>query len=160
MSARCAWLLAAYCAVAGAAAAQTPKPTIDLLPMHQERFGKADADANGGLTRIEATAGGFDVSERFDAIDTDGDKLITLYEISGYLAMRTKEWATADSDGDGVISKGEASASPSLTKIFTTADRDNDGTLRREEYEGWAQTSLYQNVDLPYVVPNIINKKF
>ncbi|MGH7786437.1 MAG: EF-hand domain-containing protein [Candidatus Binatia bacterium] len=160
MSAARTWVIAASCVVAGAAAAQTPKPTIELLPMHQERFGKADANRDGGLTRIEATAGGFEVSERFDAIDTDGDKVITLYEIGGYLATRTQEWATADRDGDGAISRSEASAAPSLAKIFTTADRDGDGTLRREEHEAWAQTSLYQNVDLPYVVPNIINKKF
>ena len=40
------------------------------------------------------------------------------------------------------------------------ADQNGDGVVRKEEYEAFSETTLYQNVDLPYVVPNIINKKF
>jgi hypothetical protein len=147
--------------IATAAAAQTPGPTIPKLSPELERqFKKADINQRGGLNKIEATSAGFAVEGSFESIDTDEDKIITLYEIGGYLADKGRQWTTADDDGDGSVSRSEASKSPSLSQIFTKADRDGDGVVRKEEHEAFSQTSLYQNVDLPYVVPNIINKKF
>jgi hypothetical protein len=146
---------------ATAAAAQTPGPTMPKISPDLERqFKKADINERGGLNKIEATSAGFAVEGTFETIDTDSDKIITLTEIGGYLADKGKQWVNADSDGDGSISRSEANRSPSLSQIFTKADRDGDGVVRKEEHEAFSQTSLYQNVDLPYVVPNIINKKF
>ncbi len=147
---------------AGVAAAQAPRAaTPDLLPRDVEtRFKVADLDGSGGLSRDEAERGGYDVSNRFTAVDRDGDRIITLEEITTYLAGQARDWASADRDGDGTLTREEASASPTLASIFANADRDNDGVLRKEEHAAWSQTTLYQNVDLPYVVPNIINKKF
>lgn len=59
-----------------------------------------------------------------------------------------------------MVTLEEAENAPTLKSAFTSADQDRDGNLRRQEHEAWAQGTLYQNVDLPYVVPNIINKKF
>lgn len=144
------------------AAAQTPAvPKIpDLSPTVQYRFQQADTDHSGGLDRAEAASAGYNVDENFDVIDTDHDHIITLYEISTYLAARARDWATADTNGDGVVTREEAAKVPSLAKIFTNADKDGDGVVRKEEREAFSETTLYQNVDLPYVVPNIINKKF
>jgi hypothetical protein len=58
------------------------------------------------------------------------------------------------------VSRAEAASSPSLVDVFTKADRNGDGIVRKEEHEAFSETTLYQNVDLPWVVPNIINKKF
>ena len=151
-------------ALSAAAYAQTgtPSPAAGpALPREIEnRFKAADLTRRGSINKTEAASAGFQVEESFDVIDDDKDDLITLYEISTYLGKRTADWASADKDQDGTVSRSEAQQSPSLVKIFTRADRNGDGVLRKEEHEAFSQTSLYQNVDLPYVVPNIINKKF
>ena len=155
---------AAVLLVAAAASGQaTPARKIeipDLSPAVQDRFTQADKNGSGGLDRAEAATAGFAVEKNFDSIDSDHDHIITLYEITVYLSRKTKEWKDADTNGDGEISREEAAKSPTLSGIFTQADRDNDGVVRKEEQEAFSQTTLYQNVDLPYVVPNIINKKF
>lgn len=145
--------------VAAAGGAQTA-PTPALLPRDVElRFETADLDNSGGLSRDEAVKGGFS-SERFEAIDRDGDHIVTVYEMGVYLAERARDWADADRDHDGTITREEAEASPKVKAVFGDADRDSDGIVRQQEYEAWSRTSLYQNVDLPVVVPNIIKKKF
>lgn len=157
------WTLVGICLMAaGVVEGQsTPGSAIPRVSPEMERkFKQADIAQRGGLNKIEATSAGFAVEGSFESIDTDQDKIITLYEIGGYLTEKARVWTNADTDGDGVVSRSEADKSPSLAQIFTRADRDGDGVVRKEEHEAFSQTSLYQNVDLPYVVPNIINKKF
>ena len=160
------WLIALMCLMIGgvARAQDAPAPTIKvppaLPPEIESRFKAADLTRRGGINKTEASAAGFAVEDSFDVIDTDQDHIITLYEIGGYLAKKGKDWADADSDQDGNVTRSEADKNPSLAKIFTRADRDGDGVVRKQEYEAFSTTTLYQNVDLPYVVPNIINKKF
>lgn len=156
-----ALLLVAAAAQAQPAPTLAPRmPTPDLIPRDvQVRFESADLDNSGHLTRDEAIKGGFS-GDAFAAVDKDNDRIVTVYEIGVYLTDKTKAWADADKDGDGSISRDEAAASPTLKDTFDKADNDADGILRKQEHEAWAQTTLYQNVDLPYVVPNIINKKF
>jgi hypothetical protein len=153
----------ALSALAAAASAQssTPSPGMPNVPREIEnRFKAADLTNRGGINKTEAASAGFEVEESFDVIDSDKDRIITLFEIGSYLTRRGRDWVAADSDSDGAVSRAEAEQNPSLMKIFTRADRNSDGIVRREEHEAFSQTSLYQNVDLPYVVPNIINKKF
>lgn len=155
-------LLAAAALLGGftSALGQPPAPTPDLLPPDiRVRFQTADLDQSGGLTQDEAIKGGFS-STTFAAVDKDGDNIVTVTEIATYLGERAKEWASADTDHDGVITAEEANQSPTIRSVFSTADQDHDGILRKQEHERWAQTTLMQNVDLPVVVPNIINKKF
>jgi len=155
---RAAGVFAVVVLVAGLAAAQQPTP--DLLPSDiRIRFQTADLDNSGGLSQDEAVKGGFS-SNAFAAVDKDNDHIVTVTEIAVYLTDRAREWSDADTDHDGTISESEAQGAPTIRSIFSTADQDHDGTLRRQEHERWAQTSLMQNVDLPVVVPNIINKKF
>jgi len=157
---RCVALGLAVVAIAGLTQAQTPKPTIDLSPGLQERFTKADLDRNGALSRNEAVTAGFASEKRFDGVDSDRDGVVNLFEIGKYLAGQRSGWAGADTNGDGEISRAEAAKSPSLMDVFTKADRNGDGIVRKEEHEAFSETTLYQNVDLPWVVPNIINEKF
>jgi hypothetical protein len=145
---------------AAPALAQSTQPTPDLLPQDvRVRFETADLDESGGLTKDEAIKGGFS-STAFAQVDRDGDQIVTVTEIATYLGDRAAEWAGADTDKDGTITAEEADQSPKIRSVFSSADQDHDGTLRQQEHERWAQTSLMQNVDLPVVVPNIINKKF
>ena len=111
--------------------AKVPDP--DLPPDLVQKFKQADITNRGGLNKAEAASAGF-AKGQFDDVDADHDHIITLYEISTYVAKSAKAWASADTNGDGVV--------------------------RKEEYEAFSETTLYQNVDLPYVVPNIFNKKF
>lgn len=135
-------------------------PTPDLLPQDvRVRFQTADLDQSGDLTRDEAIKGGF-ASSTFSTVDRDGDNIVTVTEVVTYLGDRAKEWAGADTNHDGVITSDEADAAPNIRSVFNAADQDHDGQLRQQEHERWAQTTLMQNVDLPVVVPNIINKKF
>lgn len=150
--------LAALCA-ASAAGAQTPAAAPALPEDLQVKFTVADADGSGGLTLDEAIKGGY-ASQRFTTVDRDNDRIVTLAEIATYLADRAAGWRRADANNDGAISRQEAEASPELRSSFSSADRDADGMLRQREHEAWSQTSLFQNTDLPYVVPNIFNKRF
>ena len=152
--------LACLAAASVAVAQATPAKVPDLPPDLQQKFKQADITNRGGLTKAEAASAGFAPKGQFDDIDADHDHIVTLYEMATYLVAQSKEWASADTNGDGVVSREEADKVPSLAKIFTSVDKDGDGVVRKQEYEAFSQTSLYQNVDLPYVVPNIINKKF
>lgn len=156
------WGIVLACAMsAHLAAAQTPAVKIpDLSPAAQDRFQQADVDHSGGLNRTEAVSAGYAVEDNFDAIDTDHDHIITLYEITVFVAARARDWASADTNGDGVVTRDEAAKVPSLAKIFSKADKSGQGVVRKEDLEAFSETTLYQNVDLPYVVPNIFNKKF
>ena len=152
--------LAVLLAAGGAVAQTTPVPTMPQLSSDmQQRFKQADIEQKGGLTKSQAESAGFD-KDRFDSIDSDHDGIVTLYELGTYFARRTSDWAKADTNGDGVVTREEAEKVPSLKAIFDKADKDGDGVVRKEEYEAFSETTLNQNVDLPYVVPNIINKKF
>jgi|SRR5215470_1856327 len=155
-------IAALVCVVAAntVSAQATPAKVPDLPPDLQQKFRQADITNRGGLTKAEAASAGFITQGHFDDIDADHDHIITLYEIATYLAARGQEWAKADTNGDGVVSREEAAKVPSLAKIFNQADRDGDGVVRKEEYEAFSEGALYQNVDLPYVVPNLIKKKF
>jgi hypothetical protein len=146
---------------ASAATAQTtPVPTMpQLSPDMQQRFKQADIAQKGGLTKTEAGSAGIN-EEHFNSIDSDHDGIVTLYELGTYFAKRTSDWARADANGDGVVTREEAERVPSFKAIFDKADKNGDGVVRKEEYEAFSETTLNQNVDLPYVVPNIINKKF
>src|SRR5262245_10518022 len=152
-------VIAAVLLLASAAAAQPPTPQVLLPNDVLVRFKTADLDTSGGLTRDEAVKGGFS-SSRFGTVDADRDQIVTVAEMATYLAERARVWAGADRNRDGAISRDEAESSEELKSVFNNADSNADGILRRQEHEAWSQTSLYQNVDLPYVVPNIINKKF
>lgn len=157
----CIGVLAGLMIGSVASAQGTPAPTLPNLPPDiQNRFRAADITNRGGINKTEAASAGFQVEGTFESMDEDKDRIITLYEIGDYLTRRSRAWVAADSDGDGSVSRSEANKNPSLADIFTKADRNGDGIVRKEEHEAFSQTSLYQNVDLPYVVPNIINKKF
>lgn len=152
--------IAAALLAAAPALGQGKQPTPDLLPQDVRiRFQTSDLDQSGGLTQDEAIKGGFS-STAFQQVDKDGDQIVTVTEIATYLGDRAKEWANADTDHDGAITAQEADNAPNIKSVFSTADQNSDGVLRQQEHERWAQTTLMQNVDLPVVVPNIINKKF
>ena len=49
-------------------------------------------------------------------------------------AFAAVSFDTIDTDGDGVISKEEASANTQLAKIFDDLDTDGNGELSKQEF--------------------------
>ena len=149
--------------ISTAVAAQTPSPR-PVDEKLEERFRRADTDADGALSREEASAAKFSFSRSFEGIDTDRNGLVTLYELGDALQVRMRAWFSgvdaADRDKDGELTEAEAAAAPSVGKVFKQADTNQDNRLSRQEYETFMQRDLYGNVDLPYVVPNLFEKKF
>ena len=65
----------------------------------------------------------------FDKLDRDHEGTLTRRELRGRLSA--KEFATADTDKDGTISKDEYLAV--VEGRFKAADKDNEGTLTAQE---------------------------
>jgi Ca2+-binding EF-hand superfamily protein len=138
-----------------------PQPVPSIDADMQRRFKEADLNHDGALTPAEAKAGGFNVEERFDSVDSDHNGTVTLFELGQYLTKSTRDWASGvDENGDGKVSAEEAKKNPSLMEIFKTADRNHDGLLTNDEYLAYQRSRMFNNVDLPSVVPNIIEKHF
>ena len=74
----------------------------------------------------------------FDKLDRDHDGTLTRRELGGRLSAR--EFAAADTDKDGTISKDEYLAV--VEQRFKAADTDNDGTLTRQELRTKAGSRL------------------
>jgi Ca2+-binding EF-hand superfamily protein len=78
----------------------------------------------------------------FDKLDRDRDGTLGRRELRGHLSAT--DFATADPDKDGTLSKDE------YLKIvedrFKAANRDNDGTLDEKELRSRAGQSLHRFV--------------
>lgn len=148
------------------ARAETPAPDEARLPPEVERaFRAADVDRSRGLTREEARGGQILSAERFATIDADQNGIVTLFELATALTTSTRRWMAdfdaADTDHDGVLSEEELAAAPaSVQRLVRGLDTSAQDHLTRERYESTAQRQLYDNVNLPSVVPNIFEKKF
>ena len=149
-------------AVSTAVNAQTPSPAVD--EKLENKFRQADTNADGGLSQSEAATANFAFSRSFEDVDTDRNGLVTLYELGDAMQLRMRSWFSevdaADQDKDGVLTEEEAAAAPSVGKVFKQADTNGDSRVSRDEYETFMQRDLYGNVDLPYVVPNLFEKRF
>lgn len=56
-------------------------------------------------------------------------------------AQKPKTWEDLDTDSNGSLSMGEASAEASVAQIFPKADADGNGELTGEEYKAWLASS-------------------
>jgi Ca2+-binding EF-hand superfamily protein len=154
-----------WLALAAAVSAQTPAvPALDSGL--EETFRLADTDANGALTRNEAIRAKLSLSDEktFNDVDADQNGVVTLFELGNALQASVRNWSSgiesSDRDGDGELSEEEARSAPSMSSIFVRADRNRDGRLNRAEYETFSRRTLFGNVDLPSVAPNIFEKRF
>lgn len=112
---------------------------------------KIDADGNGMISRVEATASA-ELSANFDLIDANRDGQITPDELRAWNRGRgTRPWGggtnakagrggldeqftRADSNGDGVLSRAEAAAQMRrVAGHFEAIDTNHDGFITREE---------------------------
>ena len=90
--------------------------------------GQFDTDKDGTVDLAEAKKAGIDM---FDKLDADHDGTLTFKELHG--RMSRKEFAAADPDKDGTLTKEEYLAV--VEQRFKAADKDHDGTLSNWEFQ-------------------------
>ena len=90
--------------------------------------GQFDTDHDGTVDLAEAKKAG---SDMFDKLDVDHDGTLTFKELHG--RMSRKEFAAADPDKDGTLTKDEYLAV--VEQRFKAADKDHDGTLGNWEFQ-------------------------
>ena len=115
----------------------------------------ADSDADGKISRIEATANA-GLSSRFDTVDANKDGMVTQDEYRSYFTTQASQgsahaathsvvftnelWTRLDANSDTRLSAAEAAANLDLTGAFSVADSDGDAFITLAEYRAYART--------------------
>lgn len=110
----------------------------------KQHFQRLDKDGNGSISREEAKAHPR-MEKDFDAMDTNKDGQVTEAEYRDYAKTRMEQyrekaktemkarWDKADTNGDGMLSREEAKASPHIAKHFDEIDADKNGQVSEQE---------------------------
>lgn len=135
------WTLAllSVALVSVAQAGEPPQPGPSPHP-------RADANGDGIITREEAS-GHHRLAESFDALDVNKDGQLDAAELNAHRdAMRAqhqaeaaRRWQAADQDGDGALSREEATGMPRLLEHFDEVDANKDGKVERAEMHEFRQ---------------------
>jgi Ca2+-binding EF-hand superfamily protein len=157
-------IMATLMALTSTAWAQTPAATGVPDSRLVERFRQADTNGDGLITDDEARAAGLRFTQDFKSVDIDGSGTVTLFELGQALQRRVSRWLSdrdsADTNHDGQLTEDKAARAPSIAEAFKTMGRNNDRAVTRDEYESYAIDRMSRDSELPYVAPNIIEKRF
>ena len=135
-------------ALLAATATTTPNATPPAHGQRGDWFTRLDTNHDGAISREEmAAANDQRTAKMFDQLDTNHDGLITQEEIRAAADARRAEmkekaaarFKAADKNGDGFLSKDEATAMPMLARHFDALDTNKDGMLSPEEIEAAAR---------------------
>jgi hypothetical protein len=111
-------------------------------------FSQLDTNHDGAVSKEEASASAQGrVDNMFARLDSNHDGLITQEEVRAAADARRAEmkeraaarFKAADQNGDGFLSKDEATALPMLARHFEAVDTNKDGMLSPEEIEASAR---------------------
>jgi len=112
-----------------------PGPSQEMRGgMMMEQFKNADADKNGDVTLQEFESA---ISNRLGAVDTNGDKKLTVAEVAAEIQrMRDERMAKRiiarfDTNGDGELTLDEVQNRGQ--KLFALLDRNDDGKIDANE---------------------------
>ena len=110
----------------------------------EAQFKKADKNGDGMLDKEEAKATPR-IAKNFDNIDADNSGTVSLAEIHASMKEKGKEmhergaegFKAADKNGDGVLDREEAKATPRVAKNFDDIDADKSGTVTGKEIKDY-----------------------
>jgi Ca2+-binding EF-hand superfamily protein len=99
-------------------------------------FEQVDINADGVISEREAAAMPVSLNEAFGTVDADGDSNVspTEYQAAQTNLLQTVDFASLDTDGDGVIGTEEANEAPPLAEAYELVDTDADGLISEDEY--------------------------
>ena len=92
----------------------------------EQRFNALDTDGNKYIDEAELTASGIAQAEQFSVADTDSDEKVTLDELHAYLQLQQL----------AIRSQVRARISDTPDALFTYLDADRDGRLETRELAG------------------------
>ena len=105
------------------------------------RFQALDADGDRLISLPEAQAGAPELASRFSKIDADHDGFLSVEEVIAARPARDvmihrsipADFAAADSDADGMLTRAEAEKMPIVSDWFGEIDGNQDGHVTQEE---------------------------
>lgn len=98
-------------------------------------FGEVDINGDGVISKREAEAMPVSLREKFDTVDADGDLNVSRveYKAATVNLLQGVDFASLDTDNDGVISATEAEEMPPLSEAYERLDTDADGLVSQDE---------------------------
>jgi hypothetical protein len=136
------WLLTCGLMVAISAFAEpgTPKGPKALAAL--------DTDGDKMISLAEAQQGSPGLAARFNELDTNKDGLLSIEEVIEGRPMRgvrftrsiQDDFAAADGNADGKLSRSEAEAMPIMSDFFDEIDANADGYITTAEIDQHAKT--------------------
>ena len=106
-----------------------------------KKFQALDTDGDRLISLAEAQAGAPELATRFSKIDTNQDGWLSLDEMTAghprgdKLVFRDmqKDFANADANGDGMLTRAEAQEMPIVSDFFGEMDGNEDGQVTQDE---------------------------
>jgi hypothetical protein len=110
-------------------------------PDGANKFQALDIDGDRLISLAEAQAGAPDLASRFGKIDANQDGWLSIDEvIAGQPARNVlfardmqKDFAAADANADGMLTRAEAAQMPIVSELFGEMDSDGDGHVTQDE---------------------------
>lgn len=100
-------------------------------------FDEADFNGDGVISEREAEAVRPSLNQVFDRVDSDGDGNVSQseYQAARLNLLDRTEFASLDTDSDGIIDRDEASQQRVLDESFSVIDIDGDNMISGEEFK-------------------------
>jgi Ca2+-binding EF-hand superfamily protein len=117
-------------------------------PGGANKFQALDIDGDHLISLAEAQAGAPELASRFSNIDSNQDGLLSIDEVIADQPARKvrfardmqKDFAAADVNGDGMLTRTEAAEMPIVSDFFGEMDGNADGHVTQDEVREHART--------------------
>jgi hypothetical protein len=117
-------------------------------PDDANKFQALDTDGDRLISLAEAQAGAPELASRFSKIDANQDGLLSIDEVIAGQPPRNvmffrdmqKDFAAADVNADGMLTRAEAQEMPLVSDFFGEIDSNADGHVTQDEIREHART--------------------